>query len=901
MPHDRGPKRPPGVRRTLLLPSSVDKLERDLDDEMQFHIDMRAAEFQARGMSPEDARAEALRRFGDADDLRDYCKSIEVPHMRRIHFREWAESLAHDLRYSLRNLSRTPGFFLIAVLTLALGVGATTSIFSVVRSVLLRPLPYPEPDRIVHLHQLNDGRQNLFSSANYRDIREQSRSFSALAEFIPAGIISVSGIPQPVRTRSAYVSRDFWDVLRVKPVMGRTFIQDEMQQGGSPAAVVSYGFWQRVLGGSPNVLGQKLITDDEAFTIVGVMPAALDVPAEVEVWFPRELRPVLPSRTAHNYRVLGRLADGVTVEQARREVSAIAKRLKQEHGSDTWMTDATLLPLHEEIVGNSEKLLRIMLGGSALLLLIACANVVNLLIARMAARQSEIAVRVALGAGRGRLIQQCMAEALVLSLAAAVGGIALAYAGVKLLLTLQPANLPRLKEVSVDAYVLLFAIGVSVLAAVVMGLITAWRATRGELRDLLSQSQRTMGGTMSSERVRQGLVVAQVAMAVVLLVGAGLFARSMASLLSVDPGFSPERKVVIDLSAGGSDTNRLRLYDQLLARFREIPGVTVAGGVNALPLSGGGAGNGTFIIMNSVNEQPDMSDLRGLMQNKERTGSAEFRVAGPGYFEAMGIPVKAGRVFEERDAMGTAHVGVISASLAKTRWPTEDPIGKVIQFGNMDGNLTPITVVGIVGDVHERSLESDPRPTFYVSYRQRPTSAYRFNFVLSTPGDPTSIVRSAERAVREVTPDIPPRVRTIEAIVSTSVAGRKFVLSLAGVFGAAALVLAALGIYSVISYLVAQRSREIGIRVALGAQSQDVVRMVLGEGIWLASAGIVAGAVISYWATDAIEKMLFNVSATDPLAFAGVMALLALVAVLASWVPARRASRTEAMEVLRAA
>ena len=733
---------PPGIRRALSLPSSAERLAADLDDEVRFHIEMRIADLVAGGMSPAAAQVEALRRFGDAEDLRDYCKSIEVPHMRRMHLREWWESWLQDVRYGLRQLSRTPGFFIIAITTLALGVGATTSIFSVVRGVLLRPLPYPDPDRVVAVWQLNDGKKNTFSSANFADVQAQSRSFAALAEFVPAGVVSVSGIPEPVRARTAAVSRDFWEVLKAKPIIGRLFATDEMRIGGPGSALVSHAFWQRALAGSPSALGQKLIIADEPFTVVGVMPASLDLPADVEIWMPRELRPVYPSRTAHNYRVVGRLADGVTVEQAQRDVSAIARRLKQELGGDTRMTDATVIPLQEEIVGKSGSTLMVLLAGALVLLLIACANVVNLLIARMASRQSEIAVRVALGAGRVRLIQQCLAESLMISVAAGALGVGLAHAGVKLLLKLQPENLPRMNEVRLDPQVLLFAIGLSVLAAVAMGLITAWRATHGELRDLLSQSTRTQGGTLSSERVRRGLVIAQVAMAVVLMVATGLFARSMARLLAVNPGFRAEHKVVVDLSAGGTDTNRLRLFDNLLGRFRTIPGVTAAGGINAMPLSGTGASNGTFLIMNSASEKLAMEDLGKLFQNKERTGQAEYRVASPGYFETMGIPLRSGRLFEERDVRIAPHVGLVSTSLAKTRWPNEDPIGKVIQFGNMDGDLTPITVVGVVGDVREVGLDAEPSPTLYVSYRQRPGSTWRYNFVLATAGDPASVVRA---------------------------------------------------------------------------------------------------------------------------------------------------------------
>lgn len=877
----------------------------ELDDEVRFHLEQRAAELVARGMAPDVARQEALRRFGDADDLRQYVKSIEVPHMRRMRLHEWWESWLQDLRYALRQLARSPGFFGVAVLTLGLGIGAPASIFSVVSGVLLRPLAYPDPDRIVQLWQLDaKDNQSQFSDANFEDVRVQSRSFAALAEANPASVVSVSGIAEPARVGGAFVSRDFFAVLGVRPMRGRLFAPEELQLNGTPAVVVSHAFWQRNLGGSDAAIGKSLQFDRKSFTVVGVMPPNLDFPAQVDLWLPRELQPRLPSRTAHNWHVIGRLAEGVTLDQARRDVSTIAKRLKQQVGDDTWMVDADVVSLQEQIVGGTKSTLLTLMAGSLILLLIACANVVNLLIARMAARHGEVAVRVALGAGRGRLVQQCLAESLTISLVAAALGLLFTRIGVRVLLALQPGTLPRVQDVRVDWQVLTFASAVALIAAVGMGIVTAWRGTRGDLRAALSQSQRTQGGTMSSERVRRSLVVAQVAMAVILLVATGLFAHSFIRLLSVPTGFRAESQVVLDIIPNGEGAERLQLYDALLERFRAIPGVRAAGGVNAMPLSGTSAGNGAFIIMSGPDETMAARDFERLMRDPRRRGEAEFRVTSPGYFDAMGIPLQRGRMLEQRDQLTTPHVAVISASLARSRWPGEDPIGKTIQFGNMDGDLRPFTIVGIVGDVREASLAADPSPTFYVSYRQRPVQAWRFDFVLSTSeggggGDPAGTISAARAIVRDVRPDLPPRIRTIETIVSGSMADRKFVLFLAAAFGVAALVLAALGVYSVISYLVTQRAREISIRVALGAKSRDILGMVLRQGLLLAFAGIVAGALGAYAVTRLIENMLYGVTATDPLAFAAVVVLLATVAMLASWIPARRAARMEAMDVLR--
>ena len=893
------PEIPRGVRRALNLPTSTDRLARDLDDEVRFHMEMRIAELERRGMSPEDARLEALRRFGDADDLREYCHSMEVRQMRRVRLREWLDGVGHDVRFAWRQVMRAKPFYLVAIATLALGIGATTSIFTVVRAVLLRPLPFPDADRIVQLWQLNDsGKETKFSDPNYTDVRSRSRSFAALAQQADYGVVSVTGGTEPVRVRAAFVSADFFKVMGVTPIRGRPFVDEELRENGRPAVAIGYWFWQRNFGGAENVIGRALRYGDLPLTIVAIMPPSLDLPSGAEIWVPRELQPTYPSRTAQNWQVVGRLAAGVSVEQARAEVSSIARQLKQQLGSDTWMSDATLKPLHEQIVGRARKTLLILLAGSFLLLLIACANVINLLVARMASRRSEIALRVALGAGRGRIAQQSLAEGMVLAIGAAIVGFALAHAGVKLLLMLQPDSLPRIGDVRIDVPVLLFATITAIIAAMAIGAVAAWRGTRGDLREALSDAQRTQGGSASSERVRRSLVVAQVAMAVVLLVASSLFAHSFVRLLSVDPGFRIVGQVVVDVTAEGPLPARVRLFDDLVERLKAIPGVTHVGAVNAMPLNAEAAGNGTFIILNSADERLEPSAFQELRKVPERVGSAEFRIASAGYFAAMGIPLVKGRMFEDRDIATAPHVAVISASLARTRWPNEDPIGKAIQFGNMDGDLTPFTIVGVVGDVREASLASEPRPTFYGSYRQRPARTSQFNFVLAS-AEPAAIMNAARRIVRDRAPELSPQLRTIEMIVGRSVADRRFVLSLAVAFGAAALMLAMLGVYSLMSYLVAQRSREIGIRAALGARASDIMRMVVRQGVILTSIGIAVGVVISLGATRWIASMLYAVSPTDPLAFGVVIAALAIIAVIASWLPARRASHVQASDVLR--
>jgi putative ABC transport system permease protein len=815
------------------------------------------------------------------------------------------ESFIRDVRYVSRALLRTPAFFAVTVITLALGVGATTAIYSVINGVLLRPLPYPEPDRIVQLWQLGErGGRSQVSDPNYDDWEAGTRSFAAMAQFADGGITSVSGASEPVRVRVTAVSREFFTVLGVRPLRGRSFAAEEQREGGARAVIVSDRFWQRNLGSRPDLSSATLTFDGDAYPVIGVMPPTLDFPLGVDLWIARELSGRNPYRTGHNWQAIARIANGVSLQQANREISALSRRLKQQYGDETWMFDAVAVPLREQIVGNTRPTLLVLLAASGFLLLIACANVVNLLVARAAVREGELAVRLALGASRWRVAQQFLAESFVLALTGGLLGVILAALGVKALLALEPGDLPRMSDVGVDWSVLAFALGLSVVVAAVLGLFSALRGTRGDLRQAMAQAQRTQAGAGASYRVRGALVIAQMALTLVLLVGAGLLARSFLRLAQIDPGYRTERALVLDISPSVPEgpegqRERVRVYDEIIARLSALPGVATVGGVNAFPLSGGNRSNGTFIIMSRPDEQLDMSQLPKLVQDPARSGEAEFRVASPGYFTAMNIPVVQGRVFEDRDTPDAPHVGVISASLAKAKWPNEDPIGKIIQYGNMDGDLRPFTVIGVVGDVREASLADRPRATFYANYRQRPRGASAFNFVIQSDAPAEAIIPAARRVVAEIRPDVPPRFRTIQTVVSQSVADRRFVLLLVGVFGAAAMLLATLGVYSVIAYVVTQRRQEIGVRVALGAQSADVLRLVLRQGFTLAFFGIAIGTVAALLVARLLSRFLFGIAPNDPVAFGGVILVLAAVALLASFVPALRATRVDPMTALR--
>lgn len=812
-------------------------------------------------------------------------------------------SLFQDLRHALRQFGRAPGFAAVAIGTLALGIGATTALFSVVHGVLLRPLPYPEPDRIVRVFEVGSGgtRSTNMSDPNFADLYERSRSFAGLAKF-QSWDESVAGGSEPARVVLASVSRDFFQIMGVQPLLGRTFHADEHREGAAPAVLVSEAFWQRYLDGDPDLSGRTLKSGDEVAAVVGVMPRGFAFPDGADIWRPRELLGLTPSRTALNSRVVGRLADGVFLERARADVRGIARRLKTELGDDTWMADAAVVPLHEEMVGRTRPALLLLLGASGFLLLIACANVVSLLLARLTARRGELAVRIALGAGRGRLVRQLLTESLFLSLTGGALGVLVARWGVDLLLGLETGNLPRLAEIRVEGSALVFALAVSVLVAVGLGLVAAWRAIRDGVQGTLGGGQRTQTRA-GSARLRGALIVSQVALTLVLLVGAGLLGRSLLRLLAVDPGFRTDGAVVMNLSLPWpeDDAEAIRLgsfHEEVLARLEAIPGVDEVGGVNLLPLASSGW-NGTFLVVNHPAEVTDFEGFKNLSKDPERTGEAEFRIASEDYFRAMSIPLLRGRPFDRGDSADAEHVAVISQSLAATQWPDEDPIGKLIQFGNMDGDLTPFRVVGVVGDVRSTSLESEPRPTFYAFYRQRPSRTAGFSFVIQGAPDPSAVISQARSIVRELAPEVPPDFRTLEQLFADSLTEHRFQLLLLGIFGATALLLAVAGIYGVISFHVALRTQEIGVRMALGATGENVIRLVVRRGLLLAALGVTLGLAGALAVTRLMRGLLYGVTATDPITFLVVPLVLVTATVLACTLPAWRAARVDPMTALR--
>ncbi len=818
-------------------------------------------------------------------------------------------TLLQDVRYGLRMLGKSPGFTAIAVLTLALGIGATTAIFSVVYGVMLRPLPYPQPDRLVSLYEVNArGGHMHFADQNFADVRSGARALESAAEYSSWQEI-VSGGAVPTRVETASVSADFFRVMGIHPIRGREFALPEQKFGAAPAALVSYNYWQQVLGGAQDLSTLKLRISGKAASVVGVLPPGFHFPSGSDVWVPRELYETLPSRTAHNWRVVARLRPGVTPAQAYAELHGIARRLKQQFGQDTMMEDVSVTRLADDLTSPVRPALVMLLGAVGFLLLVACANVANLMLARAAAQERDLAVRAALGASRRKLALQFLTESGLLAVAGGALGVVAAAWGVDALLALAPGNIPRVEEVSLNLPVLAFALGISILVAMVLGVFTALRATSRNLQGTLAEGGFARTGSLRLQRLGRGIVAAQLGVTLILLVGAGLLGRSLLRVLSVDPGFRTDHIVTMDLSLPADLANsweekdsdqirRVQFIHDVLGQMSHLPSVHEVGGTNALPLTTG-LSDGTYVLMNPGDKLPTMEEYEQLFHDHSRTGDANYCVASPGFFRALGIPLVQGRMFDDRDTMDSPPVALISESLARERWPNQDPLGHLIEFGNMDGDVRFLTVVGVVGDIREDSLENKPFPTVYVDYAQRPQRANDFTFVIRTDADPAMLIPSVRRIVRELAPDIPPRFNTFDQVLSSSLQSRRFNLILVAVFAASALILAAAGVFGVMAYSVERRTREIGVRVALGATRRQVLSLVVGQALLTAAIGVGAGLLGSLALTHLVQSLLFGVEATDPVTFVVVALLLALVALAASLVPARRAAKVDPMVALR--
>jgi putative ABC transport system permease protein len=872
-----------------------ERMMKDLEEDIREHIETETQDNIARGMSPEEAHYAAMRKFGNVmrveEDTRDVWSFV------------WLEQFGQDIHYAFRMLRKSRGFTAVAVLTLALAIGATTAIFSVVYGVLLQPLPYTDSNRIMSVFEVNSGGTwSRVADPNFDDFRDQSRSFQSIAKY-HADIASVSGASEPTRTTVAAVSPGFLKVLGVQPILGRDFGASDAKKGAGPTVLVSYGYWRQYLGSSRDLAQSHLKIDGGLFSIVGVLPSGFRFPADVDLWLPADLDGENPSRTSHNYSVVGRLRDGTTVQQANLDISAIARRIhdtSSEQG-DYLLKDGIVVPLQDAITGKARSSLLLLLGAVGFLLLVACANVANLLLAQASVRERELAIRSALGAARGRLVRQYFTEAFLLALLGGSLGVLGAFWGLAGLVALAPENLPRLESVSINIPVLVFALVLSTAVAAGLGAFIAARATSGELRKGLVEGGRGQAGLQGSQRVGRVIVAAQIAITLVLVVGAGLFGRSLMKVLEVNPGFRVDKIVTMDVSLPWVDDPKAKagqaiFFSNLIDRLKQIPGVRKVGATSGLPMDGG-LPDGMFLLM-TQNEIPKTTDGFGpLLQQKERIGNADFCVATDGYFQVLEIPLIRGRIFDGRDGANSPHVAVISESLARERWPNQDPIGHTIEFGNMDGDLRLLTIVGIVGDTHEYGLDAPPRPTVYVDLLQRPHAA--ITLTMLSDADMRSVASAARGILQNLNPEVAAKFQTFSQVYSTSLGSRRFNVILIGFFGITALLLATAGVFGVMAYSVSRRTREIGVRVALGAAPGGILRMILGQGLRTIFIGVAIGITASLALTRTVQSLLFGVTATDPVTFGGVTLLLVGAALLACYIPARRATKVDPMVALR--
>jgi putative ABC transport system permease protein len=803
------------------------------------------------------------------------------------------DTLRQDIRYAFRRLFKSAGFTIVAVVTLALGIGANTAIFSVLNGVILKPLPFPESHRLVGIYHLSEGRRTTMSGPNFTDVRKQSQTLAGAAA-IARGRVVLTGAGEPVRLDAADVSASFFDILGVRPIRGRTFRPDENEPGKTNVVVLSYGVWQQRFGGSDQTLGKRITLDGQQVEVIGVMPNGFAYPADRVLWTPIEHTKEFLStqRGAWYIHGIGRVKPGVEIGQVTAEVQAIGKQLAKQYPDANEGVDMTATSLHEATVANIRQSVWILLGAVGFVLLIACVNVANLLLARAAARESEMAVRTALGAGRRRLVRQLLTESIIIGVAGGALGLLLAVWGVELLVGLEPQGVPRLKEVSVDGTVMAFTAMLAVLTGLLFGIVPAFQATRAAVSDSLKEAGRGAITSRSGARVRGALVVAEMALAVTLLAGAGLLIRSFATLAAVDPGFEVENALTFELSLSGEryakDPQQVMFVDELMPRLRAIPGVQNAGASVFLPLSGS-----SIVLTFAVDGRPPLPP--------SQQPAIQVRVATPEYFETIGIPLKRGRWLTANDREGTPPVLLITEMAAREFFPNEDPIGKrlTIGWGRAGGRRAGGEIVGIIGDVKDAGLaEADP-PQVYLPYRQWPVQG--MSVVLKTAVPPMSIVDAARHQVHAIDPNLPvANVRTLEQIVSRSISQPRFYMTLLAVFGASALLLAGIGIFGVLSYAVAQRTREIGIRMALGAPVAAVLRLIIRQAMILAGAGIALGITTAYFLSETLTTLLFNTSPTDRLTYAIVASVLVCVALVASYVPARRATKVDPIVALRA-
>ena len=802
-------------------------------------------------------------------------------------------TLFTDLRYALRMLLKNPGFTLVAMITLALGIGGNTAIFSIVDAVLIRPLPYHEPDRLVAISEFHrgQGREISVSWWNFRDWRDQNQVFEQISAVQGASFI-LTEMGEPERIVGLNVSASFFATLRSQPALGRDFLSEDDAVGANRTVIISHALWQRRFSSDPAALGKTIELNSRPYTVIGVLPSDFRFFFESDIFAPIGLNgDEMGGRGNHpGMYVVARLKSGITIERARADMDAIAARLEKQYPESNSGNGIRLVTLAERFAGSLTTALFVLLGAVGFVLLIACANVANLLLARAATRRKEVAIRTVLGAQRGRIIRQMLTESVLLALLGAALGLLLAEWGLRSLVALIPENIRRVADIRLDASVLGFTVAVSLGTAVIFGLAPAFQSTSGDLQEGLKEGGRTSVTGFRRLSLRNILVASEIALALMLLIGAGLTIRSFVQLQKVNPGFRTERLLTMPVNLPGArypkDDQRVLFFKNLLDRIRSLPGVEAASGVTCLPLIGG-CWDSIYLI--EGRPIPRREDLL----------NADFNTAQPGYFHTMGIPILKGRDFDERDLMDREPVLIINESFARQNWPNEDPLGKRVKQDWPEGTGAWMTVIGVVGDVKRRGLDVPFKAEGYKASRQ--TAPGSLQLVIRTSvTDPQMLAQTVRREIQQMDANLPVfNVRTMDFYAERTMAPRRFPMLLLTIFAAVALVLAAVGIYGVMSYSVTQRTHEMGIRIALGARAEDVRRLVVRHGFTLALAGILAGLAGAFALTHLLSTLLFGVEPTDPLTFGGVSLLLIAIAGVACYLPARRATRVDPIIALR--
>jgi putative ABC transport system permease protein len=879
------------VRKILRSVFRKKRVDQELDEELQYHLERQIAEGLNAGLSPKDARNAALRAMGAVAKSKEECRDV-----RRVNF---IDDLLRDLRYAGRSLRRSPGFATLAILIMALGVGANTAVFSVVNTVLLKPLSYRDPDRIVALSysstrgEAPSALSKQISAVNFQDWHDQSSSFEAMAYYASRETAVLAGSAAEY-AKAAVVSPEFLRVFAVEPAIGRFFTEEDQRRDGSGAVMISHAYWQSRFGGNPGVLGQAVRVFGRTAAIAGVLPPGFHFPGGADLWIPAIPR-AEESRAGRNFLAVGRLKPGVPLERAQSEMTAIAARLERQYPESNTGETVAVTRMRDDMVGDVRLTLFLLLGAVGVVLLIACANTATLLLGKAAARTREVAVRAALGASRRRIMKQLITESLLLAFLAGAAGLVLAYGGSKALIALAPADVPRLAETGIDGWVLAFTLGVSLTTSLLFGLVPALYASKVDLTEALKQggTRSVIGGGLA--RTRGVLVVAEIALAVVLLSGAGLLMKSFAALQSVALGFRPENVLVMRATVPvpnvPEEAQRAnQFFQDVLSQTSALPGVLAAGAAMAPPghvfTPGGQESTGAYFI-DFMPAKPDLGTAP----------SAAINIVAPGAFAALGIPLKSGRDFNDGDTFDRPFVAVINEALVRKSFAGENPIGRTIfcPFDSFKGT----TIIGVVGDVRQYGPATQPAPECYMPYQQHRYNGATLSVLVRTVGDPTALAETMRRLALKTSPDIPMKFTTMEATLSENVAAPRFRSLLFGLFAVLAVCLAMAGVYSVIAYAVGQRSNEIGLRIALGASTGSVLRLILGQGLALVGLGLALGLAAAVAGARLLTAVLFQVQPNDPLVYLAVALLLSVVTLVASYIPARRASKIEPLTALR--